>query len=80
VTEEIDVKAARDRVLTRRIWWAFVLFLALMPPVNKYLTGPLAGRVLEALGSIWADILGGVIAGAVFGGLIWLIATRWRAR
>lgn len=68
-----DPDAAKDRRANWAIWGAFALSLIAMPPLNKYVTAPFFGRVLDAPDSMTAWILGGAATGGVFAGIIWLI-------
>jgi hypothetical protein len=67
------VSRERDKRADRAIWIAFTLSLIAMPPLNKYVTAPFFGDLLNAPDSMAAWILGGAATGGVFAGIIWLI-------
>lgn len=69
---------ARSKAKEKRtnIFWAYCAALIAMPPLNEHVTGPLAGRILDAPGSFASLILAGVMSGAVLGGVLWIIGRR----
>lgn len=71
--QDYELRSKDRNRKTGIVWWAFFVALAAIPPLNKYVTEPLAGRLLDAPDSMASWIMGGAVGGAFFGGVIWLV-------